>query len=245
MDAAPVETGTVSSCLVSSWLLEPGTLTLALWVVQGQAVRHTFLLFLFVELLSFVWDFENIKPRKQCLGSCSWDPGTFYLGAVLLTSFGAWEIPLLRRLGGRQSSPPSDEVPLPSSVTVSLLIWDRSAAPIQKHRDYEELHLALGTVGTGWRSWADSRLAGGRVVVPRAAPCRTALHGFCVAVPPWTSHADLCFLQLQLWVDVPRCTGPGQCICLFTALGTEPRVFCVPSEHSVPWAVAPNPGQCF
>lgn len=145
---------------------------------------------------------------------------------------------LLWRLGVRQ-------VPLPSSVNVSLLIWDQSAAPIQKHRDYEELHLALGTVGTGWRSWADSRLSGGRVVVPRAAPCRTALQGFCVAVPLWTSHAGLCFLQLQLWVDVPRCTGPGQCICLFTALGTEPRVFCVPSEHSVPWAVAPNPGQCF
>lgn len=54
----------------------------------------------------------------------------------------------------------TDEASLPSSVNVSLLIWDRSAAPVQKHRDYEELHLALGTVGTGWRSWADSRLAG-------------------------------------------------------------------------------------
>lgn len=160
IDAALVETGTVSSCLVAWWLLEPGTLTLALWVVQGQTVRYTFLLFLFVELLSFLWNFENIKACKQRLGSCSWDPGAFYLGAVLLNSFGAWEIPLLRRLGGRQSSPPSDEVPLPSSVNVSLLIWDRSTAPIQKHRDYEDLHLALGMVGTGWRSWTDSRLFG-------------------------------------------------------------------------------------
>lgn len=72
------------------------------------------------------------------------------------------------RLDGQPCSPPTDEAVSGGAFAqhcVSPLISDqRTVAPIQKHRDHEELLLAVGTVASGSKSWADSRdtVASGR-----------------------------------------------------------------------------------